>query len=133
MIKDIVTLSKKELNRLPIIHKVMDKRMTQIKAAEILGLCERQIRRIIEKIKKGGVQAIAHGNRGRPSPRKMPQKEEQRIIAIVKKKYWDFGPTFAAEKLLENNEAKISWEKLRQLMIAADIWKPKKGILLNWA
>jgi len=31
----------------------MDKRMTQVKAAEILELCERQIRRIIEKIKKG--------------------------------------------------------------------------------
>ena len=38
MKKDNITMSRKELRRLPIIHKTMDKRLTQAKAAEMLDL-----------------------------------------------------------------------------------------------
>lgn len=127
MKKDIITMSKKELKRLPIIHKVMEKRVLQLKAAEILGITDRQIRRIVDKIKKGGDQAIVHKNRGKVSPFKISKGKEDRIISIVEKEYYDFGPTLAAEKLLERNKIKICREKLRQLMISHDIWHPKKG------
>ena len=79
MRQDIVTMSKKELNRLSIIHKTMEKRLTQVKAAEMLDLSDRQIRRIIERIKKGGDQAIVHGNRGKPSPFKLPENKTEQI------------------------------------------------------
>lgn len=118
-------MSKKELRRLPIIHKVMEKRLTQIKAAEMLDLADRQIRRIIKKIQKGGDQAIVHGNRGNPSPFKLSESKTEEIRGIVEKKYYDFGPTFAAEKLLECEKIKIGKEKLRQLMTSWHIWHPK--------
>jgi transposase len=127
MKKDIITMSKKELERLPIIHKAMNKCLTQVKAAEMIGVCERQIRRIVEKIKKGGDRAIVHGNRGRASPFKMPEEKEKKIAGIIEKSYPDFGPTFAAEKLMERERIKISKEKLRQIMITYAIWHPKKG------
>lgn len=135
MRKDIVTMSKKELKRLPIIHKTMEKRLTQIKAAEMLDLSERQIRRIIEKIKKGGDQAIVHGNRGKSSPFKLPEKKAGEIRSIVEKRYYDFGPTFASEKLWECEKIRIGKEKLRQLMIGWRIWHPKsrkKGKVHQW-
>lgn len=135
MRKDIVTMSKKELKRLPVIHKAMEKRLTQIKAAEILDLSDRQIRRIIEKIKKGGDQAIVHGNRGKSSPFKLPEEKAGEIRSIVEKRYHDFGPTFAAEKLWESDEIKIGKEKLRQLMTSWHLWHPKsrkKGQVHQW-
>jgi len=126
MRKDIVTMSKKEMERLPIIHKAMEKRITQVKAAEMLTLSDRQVRRLIRKIERGGDQAINHQNRGRTSPFKLSDTKAKEIIAIMKKKYHDFGPTFAAEKLQENEQIRIGREKLRQLMIAGNLWHPYK-------
>jgi hypothetical protein len=87
----------------------------------MLDLSDRQIRKIIARIRTGGNSAIIHGNRGKPSPFRMPGSLENRIIKIIKEKYHDFGPTFAAEKLSECENIRISREKLRQLMISNDI------------
>lgn len=128
-------MSKKELRRLPVIHKVMEKRLTQVKAAEMLDLCDRQIRRIVSKIKAGGDPAIVHGNRGKESPFKLPIDRVEKIMGIIEKRYYDFGPTFAAEKLLECEKIEISREKLRQLMITHGTDYPrrkKKGTIHQW-
>jgi hypothetical protein len=69
---------------------------------------------------------MAHGNRGQESPKKMAKAEEERIAGIIKDKYWDFGPTFAAEKLWEKDRIKVSKEKLRQVMIDAGIWRVRQ-------
>lgn len=135
MKKDIITMSKQELKRLPIIHKVIEKRLTQVKAAEMLDLTDRQIRRIVVKIKKGGDQSIVNANRGKPSLFRLPDKKAEEIRKIVEKRYSDFGPTFAAEKLWECEKLKIGKEKLRLLMIAWDIWHTKsrkKGKVHPW-
>jgi len=135
MRKDNITMSRKELRRLPIIHKTMDKRLSQVKAAEMLDLSDRQVRRIIRKLEAGGDPAIAHGNRGKASPFKLPKQHEDKIMGVVEKRYYDFGPTFAAEKLLECEKIKISKEKLRLLMIAHGTDYPrrkKKGTIHQW-
>lgn len=135
MKKDVIRMSKKELRRLPVIHKVMEKRLTQIKAAEMLDLTARQVRRIMKKIQKGGNQAIVHGNRGKPSPFKLSEKKAGEIRSIVEKRYYDFGPTFATEKLWECEKIKIGKEKLRQLMISWHIWHAKsrkRGKVHQW-
>lgn len=101
----------------------------------MLDLTDRQIRRMIKKILKGGDQAVVHGNRGKPSPFKLPEKKTKEIRGIVEKKYHDFGPTFAAEKLQECEKIRIGKEKLRQLMISWHIWQPKskkKGKPHQW-
>lgn len=135
MRKDIITMSRKEIKRLHILHKVMEKRLKQIKAAEMLDLSDRQIRRIIKKIRKDGDQAIVHGNRGKPSPFKLHETDIKKIRAIVEKRYDDFGPTLAAEKLWECECVRISKEKLRQLMTSWRLWHPKsrkKGQVHQW-
>lgn len=135
MKEDIIAMSKKELGRLTMLHKVMNKIVTQVVAGGILKISERQVRRIIEKIRLGGDKAIQHGNRGQISPQKISQHNEGKIIALVEKKYSNFGPTLAAEKLKENEGIKISREKLRQFMISHDLWrtKPKdRGIIHQW-
>ena len=135
MRKDIIAMSRKELRRLPVIHKAMEKRLTQVKAAEMLDMSDRQVRRIIHRIKTGGDTAIVHGNRGKESPFKFSEQYMDKVMGIVEKRYYDFGPTFAAEKLFECEKIKISREKLRQLMIAHDTAYPrkkKKGTIHQW-
>ena len=123
MAKDIIKMSRRELDRLMILDSVRKQEVTQARAAEVLGLSERQIRRLVDRLRKGGPAGIAHHSRGKRSPRKLPDEMVTDIIDAVRLRYWDFGPTLAAEKLREREGIEISREKLRQVMLEAGLWK----------
>ncbi|MCM8780536.1 MAG: helix-turn-helix domain-containing protein, partial [Candidatus Omnitrophica bacterium] len=120
--KDIIIMNQKELKRSLIIHKLIDKKLKQIEAAQILDLSTRQIRRIIKRIREEGDKGIIHRLRGRPSHRLFPQKLKDKVISLYKKKYPDFGPTLTTEKLFELNKIKISRETLRKWLIDEGLW-----------
>lgn len=126
MAEDIILMSFKEIERLRIIHKVLDKQVTQVKAAEILGLSERQVGRIVKRVRNGGDQSIAHRRRGQVAANKMPEELEDRIGEIVRDEYADFKPSLAAEKLWECQRIRVGREKLRQIMIERGLWKVRK-------
>jgi transposase len=134
MRKDLITLSQEEHDRLLIIRKVMKREIRQVEAADLLNISNRQVRNLIGKVREKGSKGMAHGNRWRPSPKKMARAEEERIAGIIRDEYWDFGPTFAAEKLWEKQGIKVSDEKLRQIMIDAGIWRVRhrKGEVHQW-
>jgi len=52
--EDTVTMSGKELRRIHVIRRVLDKRITQVKAGALLGLTDRQIRRLIRRVEQDG-------------------------------------------------------------------------------
>jgi len=120
------TMSSKEVNRISIMEKVLKKEIKQKQAAQILGLSLRQIIRLKKKYRQKGAQGLIHGNRRRVSNHRIPDKEIDRAIKIVKEKYWDFGPTLAWEKLTLNHKVCFSVETLRKEMINHGVWKPKK-------
>jgi len=135
MREEFITLSKREIERLKIIHWVMDRQMRQVKASKLIGITDRQVRNIIAKVKEKGDEAIAHGNRGRISHRRMAKSVEDKIGEIVKLKYPDFGPSLASEKLWERDGIQVGREKLRQIMIAKGLWKVrriKRGEVHQW-
>ena len=111
--KDIIKMSVTELKRLPTIHKVIKRELTQAKASSMLKICTRQIRRIRDRVKEEGDEAIAHRSRGRPSHNAKPRKIKTRALYLCKTRYKGFNPTFAAEKLLEIDRIHISDETLR--------------------
>ena len=125
MVEDIIQMSRGELARLGVIKEVFNKRLKQKESAEKIGLSPRQVRRIMVKIKSHGDIGIIHGNREKASSRKYSQSLQERVMQIVKDKYVDFGPSFAAEKLQEQELIKINRETLRQWMIAEQIWIPR--------
>jgi len=47
-------MTQKELKRLHIIKQVLEKKLKQIEAPEMLGLSSRQIRRIVKRIREEG-------------------------------------------------------------------------------
>jgi len=108
MREEYIRLSQKEVRRLKVLHKVMEGEVTQVKASEVLGISDRQTRNIIAKLKQGGDRGIIHGNRGRSSPRKMASEQEDVIAEIVERRYPDFGPILAAEKLEECEKIRVS-------------------------
>jgi transposase len=99
--KGIICMSMRELKRLKVVHEVIERHITQRVAAEMIGLSERQVRRLVSGVREEGDSSIVHKARGKPSNRRMPEKVKKRVVKLYKKKYLGFGPTLASEKLLE--------------------------------
>ena len=72
--KDIYMATQEELKRLHIIHKAIDKHITQKEAAGILELSQRQINRIVKRIQTEGDKGIIHRSRSEPSNSAIPNK-----------------------------------------------------------
>ncbi|HME43453.1 MAG TPA: ISNCY family transposase [Syntrophorhabdales bacterium] len=118
---DIVMVRQRELKRLHVIRKVMEGTLTQRDAAGLMSLSERQIRRIVARIREEGDEGIRHRSRGRPSKRKLPFKE--RIVQLYRSTYPDFGPTLFTEKLEEREGIVISRETVRTWLMEEGEWK----------
>lgn len=119
-------MSTKEADRVPTLRRLVDGEIAAKEAAGILELSVRHVRRLKKCFAKKGVAGLVHGNRGKESKRKIPEKKVQEIMDLVKQNYWDFGPTLAAEKLVENHGVSINHETLRGKMIEEGLWKPKR-------
>ena len=121
--EDIIMVSQRELKRLHIIQKVLNEKLSQVEAGEILLLSDRQIRRIVSKIRQEGDKGIRHGLRGKPSSRMLPKKVKEKAIKFYREKYKGFGPTLLSEKLLELEGIKTSKETLRNWLIETGDWE----------
>lgn len=124
--KDIIKMSIKELKRLHVINKVIEKQMKQTQAATLLSISGRQVRRVVKRVKKEGEQGVIHKSRGTPSNRAYPVSLKQNILRLYKDNYMGFGPLLASEKLEEINNIKISDETLRNWLISASLWEKSR-------
>lgn len=125
MIGDIA-MSNKEVNQVEIFEKLKRREIKQKKVARVLGLSVRQVKRKLRRYKLYGAMSLVHKSRGRKSNRQISQEVLDKATAIIKDKYWDFRPTLAHEKLVENHGFEFSREKLRQEMITVGLWKPSR-------
>jgi hypothetical protein len=121
----VFAMSARELNRAEVMLRVRDKRMKKRKAAELLGLSERQFRRLYKRYVSLGPPGLVSRKRGRTSNRKLPEALKAHARSIVIERYRDFGPTLACEKLRELHEVSVSVETLRQWMIEDGLWVPR--------
>lgn len=86
-----------ERDRLVALKKANKKLITQKQAADEIGVTERQVRRLLRKLRRKGDQAVIHALRGRTSNRKLSSEVEERAIAILSDPmYRGFGPTLAS-------------------------------------
>src|SRR3990167_6361074 len=126
MPEEFITMSHSEIDRLEVIQKAVGKRIKQSKAAQLLGISPRQVRRLVRDYKKQGAKGLVSKKRGISSNRRSEASFKRKILLLVKENYFDFGPKFASEKLQERHDLKISKETLRQWMIEAGMWKAKR-------
>ncbi len=122
---ETVTLSYEELDRVSVIERVIEKRLTQFEAARMLSLTSRQVRRLRRAYERDGPVGLASKHRGRPSNRLLSSGLRREALALVRSQYEDFGPTFAHEKLTELHGLAFSVETLRRWMINDGLWIPR--------
>jgi len=118
----LVSMSKKEFDRLEVVLGVQSGRLRVADACELLGLKRRQVFRLLAGLKHGGAASLVSKRRGQPSNNRLPEAYRDLALSLVRERYADFGPTLAAEKLAEMHGCAISRETLRGWMIAAGLW-----------
>jgi len=120
-------MTQAERDRLVALKKAKKKLITQKQAAEELGITERQVRRLLQQLKRRGDEVVAHALRGLPSNRRIGADTAQEAVAILSRPvYRGFGPTLASEYLAKKHDIAVSRETVRQWMIEAKLWKARK-------
>ena len=122
----IITMTSQEAERLTIINNLIAKKINGTDAAKQLSLSIRQTKRLKASVIKRGAKGIIHKLRGKASNNQIERKLIKEVKKIIKKNYPDFGPTLAAEKLMEIHKINLGVTTVRNLMIEEDFWKSKK-------
>jgi hypothetical protein len=99
--RDVFDMSRKELDRAAVLDKLADGKLTSHDAAALLDVSTRHVRRLQAAYRGGGAIALRSARRG--------------VLSIIAAHYGDFGPTPAAEKLLERHGIAVSRETVHQL------------------
>ncbi|MGB9459496.1 MAG: ISNCY family transposase [Candidatus Acidiferrum sp.] len=95
-------------------------------AAVLLSLSVRQVKRWKKRMREEGEAALAHANRGRPSPRRLPDDAAAQIVQLARGTYAGFNDHHLCEKLVEREGFSISRETLRRLLRQNGIGSPRK-------
>lgn len=121
-----VTLNIKEQKRLRVLNEVEARRMTIQEAAKMLGLSERQVKRLKKAYREKGAARLAHGNRGKGSKRRTPEATRQRVVELAKEEYSDYNDQQFSEKLAEKHGIMLSQGTVRSLRREAGLGSPRK-------
>jgi hypothetical protein len=126
MQEERLLLSRRDRDRLKVLHEVRKGHITQRQAAEQLKLTERWIGEMTRRVAERGDKAVIHGLVGKRSQRKIAERIEKRAVGIITREYGDFGPTLAQEYLERDHAIAASRETVRQWMMRAGLWKKRR-------
>ena len=121
MAQETFTLSQKELQRAAVISQCVGGNLTCARAAELLALSPRHVQRLKSRYRQGSAAALAHGSRGRPSPRRLPDRIRQAVLRLARSCYAGFNDHHLHDKLLEQEGFSLSRETLRRILRTAGI------------
>ena len=122
----MLVLSRRDRDRLKVLHEAERGHLTQRQAGAQLNLSARWVRKLVARLRKEGDGGILHRLWGRASKRRIPEAVRRKAVKLVEREYRDFGPTLAAEYLAERHRLRVSKERLRQWLIEAGVWKRKR-------
>ena len=114
-------MSERDRDRLVVLRPVLSGGRSTAEAARLLGLCPRQVRRLLAKLRTRGDIALSHGLRGRPSNRRADDTLRVRVIERYRVSFGDYGPTLAGERLAEEGLV-VDAETLRRWLIKEGLW-----------
>ena len=98
--------------------------ITQAEAAEMLGVVERTFRRWRERWAEEGEAGLADRRLGRPSPRRAPEAELQRMLGLFKEKYSDFTVKHFHEQLVKRHDYKLGYTVTKVHLHRAGLVRP---------
>jgi transposase len=120
-------MSQKERDRLHWLKQAESRQITQAKAAELMQVSDRWVRKLLARKKREGDRVVIHRLRGGRSNRRLPERVRKGVMRLVRREYRDFGPTLIAEYVEQEHGLVVGKETVRKWMIGEGLWKPKRA------
>ncbi len=76
-------MGNRDARRLGVVQAAVQGRITNREGAAALGLSVRQFKRLRGRVRERGVRGLVHGNRGRPSPRRLATAIRERVVELL--------------------------------------------------
>ncbi len=121
-----IPMSQRELHRYHTLRLVREGRTTGAQAAASLHLSERHVWWLLARLRQAGRRALVHGNRGRPSGRRLPAALQQQILTLARGQYAGLNTTHLTEKLQEAVGLSVSRPTVHRLLRAAGVARPRR-------
>lgn len=109
-----------------VLTRVLAGKVSVADAALVLGLSERSIRRLRDRLDAGGPDALVHGNHGRRPANALDPATAQRIVTLAKTTYAGINDSHLAELLGEREGITVSRASVQRVLRAAGINSPRK-------
>ena len=94
-------------------------------AAQLMGVSERHVWRLLAAYRKEGASAIAHGNRGRRPSTTTDTPTRQRVRELAEGPYAGLNHTHLTEMLSEREGIDLSRSTVRRILLAAGVRSPR--------
>jgi len=121
-----IILSQREQRRVLVLNALNRGDLTMAKAGRLLGLSVRQVRRLRRAYRLRGVAALAHGNRGRRSPRRLADALRRRIVRLARTTYAALNHQHFTDLLREREGVRVSRQTVSRLLHQAGIPSPRR-------
>jgi transposase len=110
-----------------VLLRAMNKEYSWLRAAEILGITPRGLRRIRQRMEQFGYEGLVDMRRGRPSPRRTPVAEIERILALYRERYPGFNARHFFSLVKRQHEVKLSYSCVKQILQGAGLVKKRRA------
>jgi transposase len=120
-----ITLTVREEQRLVVFNALERSEVTMAEAARLLRLSVRQVRRLRAAYRRRGARALVHGNRGRPSRRRLAEAVRRRIVHLARSRYAQANHVHLQELLARHEGLHIAYTSLRRILHAAGLRTPR--------
>ena len=104
-----------------VILRAMARKITWWQAAEIIGISDRQMRRIHERYEEFGYEGLFDRRRGKPSPKRVPLATGQKVLSLYREQYFDLKVQHFHEKLRERHDIDLSYTWVKAALQGAGL------------
>jgi len=122
---ETITMTVREQQRTRVLTRILMGELTMAEGSAALGLSERQLWRLRGAFVEAGPAGLVHGNRGRPSPRRLEPERRARIVEL-RERYGPINDTHFGELLAEREGITIGRESVRAILRGAGIASPRR-------
>jgi len=109
-----------------VILKAMAGKLKWWEAAEIIGVTDRTMRRWREKYAEHGYSGLWDYRKRRPSPKRVPVAELEKVLQLYRERYFDFNVQHFHEKLQAEHGLKYSYTWVKTALQEAGLVARRK-------
>ncbi len=104
-----------------VLLKAMAKKITWWDAAEIIGVCDRTMRRWRERLEQDGYSGLADRRKGKPSAHRVALATVEEVLRLYQETYYDLNMRHFHEKLKEEHGIQLSYTWVQQALQGAGL------------